>query len=192
MTPCPCPTRPRVLRRPQPLHRLPGVRAGVHRVRHAQGRVDDPPRVRRPRALGADRAGGLHALRAADLRRGLPGRRDQAHRGRRRADARASRAASPAATASGVSVRRAEDATIDRAIDDEVRHVLRPHVGRQASRCARRSARARRCSSARARRSRALRPQSMPTNQFQFGEQTITTRVNMMVPRDAPARRSST
>jgi Fe-S-cluster-containing dehydrogenase component len=29
----------------------------------------------------------------------------------------------------------------------------------------------------------ALRPQSMPTNQFRFGEQTITTRVNVMVPR---------
>jgi Fe-S-cluster-containing dehydrogenase component len=29
----------------------------------------------------------------------------------------------------------------------------------------------------------ALRPQSMPTNRFQFGRQTITTRVNVMVPR---------
>ncbi|WP_394823189.1 4Fe-4S dicluster domain-containing protein [Pendulispora albinea] len=29
----------------------------------------------------------------------------------------------------------------------------------------------------------ALRPQSMPTNRFTFGEQTITTRVNVMVPR---------
>lgn len=35
----------------------------------------------------------------------------------------------------------------------------------------------------------ALRPQSMPTNTFRFGEQTITTRVNVMVPRQpvAPA-----
>jgi Fe-S-cluster-containing dehydrogenase component len=30
---------------------------------------------------------------------------------------------------------------------------------------------------------RALRPQSMPTNSFRFGAQTITTRVNVMVPR---------
>ncbi len=30
----------------------------------------------------------------------------------------------------------------------------------------------------------ALRPQSMPTNQFRFGGQTIKTRVNMMVPRN--------
>jgi Fe-S-cluster-containing dehydrogenase component len=29
----------------------------------------------------------------------------------------------------------------------------------------------------------ALRPQSMPTNQFRFGAQTITTRVNVMAPR---------
>ena len=28
-----------------------------------------------------------------------------------------------------------------------------------------------------------LRPMSMPINQFQFGHQTITTKVNMMVPR---------
>ena len=31
----------------------------------------------------------------------------------------------------------------------------------------------------------ALRPQSMPTNTFQFGAQTITTRVNVLVPRSA-------
>ena len=32
-----------------------------------------------------------------------------------------------------------------------------------------------------------LRPGSRPVNRFQFGEQTVTTRVHMMVPRDAPA-----
>jgi Fe-S-cluster-containing dehydrogenase component len=31
-----------------------------------------------------------------------------------------------------------------------------------------------------------LRPRSRPTNTFQFGRQTITTRVNIMVPRTAP------
>jgi Fe-S-cluster-containing dehydrogenase component len=30
-----------------------------------------------------------------------------------------------------------------------------------------------------------MRPRSMPTNRFRFGNQTITTRVNMMIPRDA-------
>jgi Fe-S-cluster-containing dehydrogenase component len=30
-----------------------------------------------------------------------------------------------------------------------------------------------------------LRPRSQPVNTFQFGEQTITTKVHMMVPRDA-------
>jgi len=33
----------------------------------------------------------------------------------------------------------------------------------------------------------ALRPQSTPTNRFRFGEQTITTRVNVMVPREPTA-----
>lgn len=32
----------------------------------------------------------------------------------------------------------------------------------------------------------ALRPRSKPVNTFQFGQQTIRTRVNMMVPRDEP------
>jgi Fe-S-cluster-containing dehydrogenase component len=31
-----------------------------------------------------------------------------------------------------------------------------------------------------------LRPRSQPVNRFQFGAQSITTRVNMMIPRDAP------
>ena len=32
-----------------------------------------------------------------------------------------------------------------------------------------------------------LRPRSWPTNEFHFGRQTVTTKVNMMVPRDARA-----
>ena len=44
----------------------------------------------------ADRADGLHALRGPDVRRGVPGRRHQADRGRRRAVGAASRAASAA------------------------------------------------------------------------------------------------
>jgi Fe-S-cluster-containing dehydrogenase component len=32
-----------------------------------------------------------------------------------------------------------------------------------------------------------LRPRSRPTNTFQFGQQVITTKVNMMVPREGPA-----
>jgi Fe-S-cluster-containing dehydrogenase component len=34
---------------------------------------------------------------------------------------------------------------------------------------------------------RQIRPMSMPTNRFHFGGQTITTRVNVMVPRDGGA-----
>ena len=50
------------------------------------------------------------------------------------------------------------------------------------SRCAPRSARARRCSSARASRSSSCGRCPRRSNQFQFGDQTITTRVFMMVP----------
>jgi Fe-S-cluster-containing dehydrogenase component len=32
-----------------------------------------------------------------------------------------------------------------------------------------------------------LRPRSVPTNEFRFGEQTITTKVNMMLPRAGKA-----
>ncbi len=34
----------------------------------------------------------------------------------------------------------------------------------------------------------ALRPKSAPTNRFRFGRQTITTKVNMMIPREAGAQ----
>ena len=64
-----------------------------------RGRPDDPPGIRGPGALDADRAGRLHALRLADLRRGLPRRRHQEGRGRRRPQRPASRAASAATTA---------------------------------------------------------------------------------------------
>ena len=33
----------------------------------------------------------------------------------------------------------------------------------------------------------AMRKRSKPANTFRFGEQTVTTKVNMMVPRDRPA-----
>ncbi|HEY1379949.1 MAG TPA: 4Fe-4S dicluster domain-containing protein, partial [Gemmataceae bacterium] len=33
-----------------------------------------------------------------------------------------------------------------------------------------------------------LRPQSRPTNRFRFGDQTVTTKVNMMVPRTSPVQ----
>ena len=44
---CPSPP-PRVLRRPEPLHRVPGLRAGVQRVRHAPGRPMIHLEYRRP------------------------------------------------------------------------------------------------------------------------------------------------
>ena len=93
------PRPPRVLRRPEPLHRLPGVRPGLHRVRHAQGRVDDPPRVRRP---GATRCRRCRSSACTASSRPAP-RSARPTRSSAPATAscrpRASRAASPAATA---------------------------------------------------------------------------------------------
>ena len=125
----PVPEKLEFFHRSQPLHRLPGVRAGVQRMRHAQGALDDSSRIRRPRALVADRAGGLHALRFADLRRGLSGRRHQEDRRRRGADRPQAALHRLQQLRAGLPVRRAEDEDGLRT-DDEVRHVLRPHVGR--------------------------------------------------------------
>jgi ferredoxin len=136
-------------------------------------------------ALGADGARGLHALRAADLRRGLPRRRDQAHRRRRGAERaqaalhrlRQLRAGCPF----GV-----PELYIDRSDHDEVRHVLRPHFGRQEA-DVRDGLPEPGALLRHAREISALRPQSTPTNTFRFGDQTITTRVNVMVPKPAGA-----
>ena len=59
--------------------------------------------------LDADGAGGLHALRLADLRRGLPGRRDQADRRRRGADGAQAALHRLQQLRAGLPVRRAED-----------------------------------------------------------------------------------
>src|SRR5205085_12180613 len=97
-------------------------------MRYAQGPPDDSSGIRGPRAFGADRARSLHALRPTDLRRSLSGGRDQTHgrwRGAVGAQATLHRLQQLRA---GLSVRRAEDE--DRIPpDDEVRYVLRPHVG---------------------------------------------------------------
>ena len=91
--------RARVLHRLLALHRLPGVRAGVRRMRHAPRALADPSRDDRAPRQRADRAAGLHALRGSDLRAGLPRRRHQADAGRRRPELARSRAASAARTA---------------------------------------------------------------------------------------------
>ena len=90
-----------------------------------------------------DRGLRLLALRRSHLRAGLPGRRDQEIRRRHCrlvAEAALHRLLELRA---GVPVRNPEAGPGIRA-DDEVRHVLRPHVGRQAARCAPRSVPARR------------------------------------------------
>ena len=121
---------PALLHRSEPVHRVRGLHAGMLRVRHPSRRVDDPPRVPEPGRERADGARGLHALRPADVRRGLPGGCHQAHR-------RRGGAISPEATLHRLrelrrrlSVRRAR--ALRRPQDhDEVRHVLRPDERRQ-------------------------------------------------------------
>ena len=124
--------------------------------------------IRRPRALDADGPGGLHALRFADLRRGLPGRRDQADRRRRRADRPQAALHRLQQLRAGLPVRRAQDEH-GHGPDDEVRHVLRPHLGRQEADvrvglpepgAVLRHARGDRAHA---------RPRSQPINTFQFG-----------------------
>ena len=95
----PVPDDSRILHRPGPVHRLPGLHPGLHRMRHPQGAVDDSARLRGPRALDADGARRLHALRLADLRGGVPGRRHQANARTASCRRPESRAASPATTA---------------------------------------------------------------------------------------------
>ena len=121
-----------ILRRSVALHRLPVLREGLRGVRDASRRLDDQLRFRRP--AGDDRHGGLRllALRRSDLRAGLPGRRDQEVRRRH------CRLVAQAALhrvlelRAGLPVRDSEADPGIRA-DDEVRHVLRPHVGGQAA-----------------------------------------------------------
>ena len=135
--------RHRVLRRPVALHRLPVLPEGLRGVRHASRRFDDQLRFRRPPGVHRHRGLRLLALRRSDLRAGLPGRRDQEVRGRHRrlvAEAALHRLLELRA---GLPVRNSQAGAGIRA-DDEVRHVLRPHVGRQDARCAPRSAPARR------------------------------------------------
>ena len=137
------------------------------------------------RALDADGAGGLHALRLADLRRGLPGRRHQEDRATASCRRRASRAASRCnncVLACPFGVPEDEDRLRP---DDEVRHVLRPHLdGQEAD--VRHGLPQRGAVLRHGRAVRALRPRSQPVNQFQFGGQTITTKVQMLAPRDRP------
>ena len=105
-----------------------------------------------PRRERPDRAGGLHALRAADLRRGLSGRRHQAHRRRRRAVGAQAALHRVRQLRGRVPVRRAR--ALRRPQDhDEVRHVLRPDERRQEADVRDGLSRARRSSSARASRS---------------------------------------
>ena len=59
--------------------------------------------------VAADSAGRVHALRFADVRRGLPGRRHQTHRRRRRANGPQAALHRLQQLRAGLPIRRAED-----------------------------------------------------------------------------------
>src|SRR5262249_1695933 len=79
-----------------------------------------------------DVADRVHALRGADVRARVPGRRHQARRGRHRAECAEAALHRVLELRARVPVRRADRARRPRA-DDEVRHVLRPHVDRTSA-----------------------------------------------------------
>ena len=117
--------------RPGPVHRLPGVRGRLPRVRLAPRQVHDPPGLHRRRADRGRHADGLHALRGpgGPVRRGLPGRRHPGHRRRGRPGGgqgalhrlRQLRRRLPVR---GAQARRGRDAPV------QVQPLLRPHLGR--------------------------------------------------------------
>ena len=137
-------------------------------------------------ALDADGAGGLHALRLADLRRGLPRRRHQEERGRRRAERRKPRCVACNNCVLACPFGVPKMITRIRA-DDEVRYVLRPHLGRQEADVRDRLPQSGPCSSAPARKSssrgRAGTGQPLPVS----AARPSRTKVNMMVPRNRRA-----
>ena len=121
-------TQPDLRHRPEPLHRLRGLRAGLRGVRHAPRPVAHPPRAHRPGREHPDRTDGLHALRGPDVRAGLPGRCHQADRGGHRAVGAQAPLHRLLELRDRLPVRRTE---VRRRVrpDDEVRHVHRPHLG---------------------------------------------------------------
>ena len=127
----------------------------------------------------------LLALRRADLRPGLSCRRHQEIRGRHRAVVAQAALHRLLQLRAGLPVRHSQAGAGIRA-DDEMRHVLRPHVRRQAAHVRHRLSRARRWPTSRPKPSRP-RAREKPVNTFWFGNQKITTKVYMMAPAGAEA-----
>ena len=130
----------------------------------------------------ADEPGRLHALRGPDLRARVPGRRDQADRRRHRSQLHQAALHRLLELRAGLPVRRAAIRRGDRP-DDEVRHVLRSHEHRQETDVRHRLPEPGALLRASGRMER-LRLEK-PVNEFQFGEQTVRTKVKMMTAPDS-------
>ena len=104
------------------------MRPSLLRMRHAQRHSDDPPRVRGSINYDADSAGNLHALRQPDLCGGLPSGRDQENFRRRRAIRKEGALYRVQQLWTRLPFWCAEGRGHGHRIDDEVRHVLRPHI----------------------------------------------------------------
>ena len=122
--------RLRVLRRSLALHRLPGLRERLRGVRDAPRRVDDPRRLHRPARTRSPRCPTV-CMHCDDPTCAQVCPADAIKKGEDGVVAVVAQAALHRLLQlrAGLSVRHSEGACRARA-DDEVRHVLRPHVGR--------------------------------------------------------------
>ncbi len=164
----PVPESIRVLHRSQPLHRLPGVRAGVRECDTHKGQsmiqLDyvEPGRSRRRRCRWSA---------CTAIRRPVP-RSVRPMRSRRTEDGVVQSARKPRCIACNNCVLACPFGVpkmkTELAADDEVRHVLRPHLGRQEA-DVRDGLSERGAALRHAGGDRALRPRSTPINEFRFG-----------------------
>jgi Fe-S-cluster-containing dehydrogenase component len=142
-------------------------------MRHSPWRVDDSPGICRPCKHRADRSCRLHALRAADMRRGVSGRCDQADSGRCR---------TVIACPFGVPE-----------VYDDRKIMMKCDMCYDRSSAGKKPMCATVCPSqalffGTREQIAQLRPMSEAVNRFQFGAQVISTQVFMMAPRSVASR----
>ena len=137
-------------------------------------------------AVASDSSGCVHALRYANMCRGLPGRCHQTHRRRRRANGPEAALHCLQQLRPVLPIRRAEDERriFELMMKCDMRYD-RTSVGRNpmcAMVCPSRGFHYGTWEEI-----EAMRPRSVPQNQFRFGNQEVRTKVYMMVPRDVPS-----
>ena len=165
------------------------LRERLRRVRHASRHVDDPRRLHRPREHDRDRR-----RRSACTATTRPARRSARPTPSRRARTAWSQsslkprciACSNCVLACPFGVPKMQVAA---RADDEVRHVLRPHVASGCGRCARPSAPARRSTYVPAEDDRATAPRDSRSTRSSSATRRSRTKVFMMAPRGRRSHR---